>query len=198
MTEGNRWGKQTVAVAFVTTVALALGLVGLLPAAGQTTPVLMVSNQADRTGGVPLASASVAGDVYVLLEGVATGPVDFWIDDPEQAGPYDRRERSAPFDLVGGTKSTAKPLDADGLGGGTHAVSAQYPGGMVSALFDVVATTPTASHPDTLPPTAGPGCRLPVGAAVEGDHGCARQGRANQHNCPGPFDRRRHHRVCHG
>ena len=143
--------RRVRAVAAIAAVALVAGMVGLLPASGQVVPQLMVSTQADRSGAVPLSGAALSGDVYVFLEGSASGPVYFWIDDPDRSGPYDRKEGRAPFDLVGGTASTAKPLDADGLGAGSHGVTAQYPGGVVQALFAVGGTPPPPPPPPPNP-----------------------------------------------
>jgi Purple acid Phosphatase, N-terminal domain/Calcineurin-like phosphoesterase len=115
---------------------IALVLLGVLvaatlataPASGQTsTPQLLVSSSPDRSSPVPLAGASVEGDIYVFVapeSGIKK--VRFWVDDPQRQGPVFKEEGGAPWDLAGTHKSgvNALPFDASALGDGSHNVTA--------------------------------------------------------------------------
>lgn len=86
---------------------------------------LLLSPHADRSAAVPLAGATVSGPVRIF-----TGPDDgvsavaFYVDDPARArSPY-RSERTAPFDLAGGSTGQADAFDTTKLTDGSHTVTA--------------------------------------------------------------------------
>ncbi|WP_454083730.1 BACON domain-containing protein [Georgenia sp. Marseille-Q6866] len=86
---------------------------------------LWFSPHADRSAAVPLAGATVSGPVRIF-----TGPddgvtaVSFYVDDPARArSPY-RSERTAPFDLAGGSTGQADAFDTTTLTDGSHTVTA--------------------------------------------------------------------------
>jgi hypothetical protein len=104
---------------------------------------LVVSSTSDRADPVPLAGATVSGDVYVFLspsDGVMT--VRFWLDDPDRSGRPARREGNPPWDFAGGSVKEAKPFDTTDVADGTHTITAELDlegGGVevVSATFTV-------------------------------------------------------------
>ncbi|MCC6435956.1 MAG: CotH kinase family protein [Acidimicrobiales bacterium] len=108
----------------------ALRAQGYYPA-GSTTPngpdQLLVSRSADRGGAVALAGTTVAtGEpIFVFLQpaaGSAVTKVDFWLDrDP--TGTPSRTEGLAPYDLGGGSVTTATAVPA--LAAGAHTVHAR-------------------------------------------------------------------------
>src|SRR5690625_4299507 len=102
-----------------------LGQPGEPPGEGAGEYDLLVSPRADRSGAVPLAGATVNGQIRVF-----TGPddgvtaVSFWIDDPGRTrSPY-RTEGTAPFDLAGGSAASATGYDPRKLADGEHTVTA--------------------------------------------------------------------------
>ncbi|WP_287129824.1 hypothetical protein [Candidatus Cyanaurora vandensis] len=72
---------------------------------------LLRSASANRTNPVPLAGQTLNGELYAFTspDKVATR-VDFFLDDPAQTGVPFHTENIAPFDLNGGTTSTAIPV----------------------------------------------------------------------------------------
>ncbi|MFC5381923.1 Kelch repeat-containing protein [Aquipuribacter nitratireducens] len=87
---------------------------------------IVVSERSDRSNGRPLEGADVSGDVYVFTApDPAVSRVSFWVDNPSATGTPYRTEKSAPFDLNGGTSSTAVPFDTRALADGLHSVTAR-------------------------------------------------------------------------
>ena len=124
-------------VALAWAVAAALTLSSQVAASGQAAPQLMVSSSADRSGAIELEGATLSGDVFVFLDGVSSSPVSFWVDDPQRSGTPTKKEWLLPFDLAGGSAAQANPVTIDELGAGLHSVTAQFPGGVVTATFSV-------------------------------------------------------------
>ncbi len=93
---------------------------------GTPTHRFWVSGDRDRDPATPLAGATLTGSTaYVFL--VPAAPVDrveFYIDNPSRAGGPDQTERFTPYDLAGGSVSTANPSDLADLGSGSHRVDA--------------------------------------------------------------------------
>ncbi|MEX0927566.1 MAG: PA14 domain-containing protein, partial [Dehalococcoidia bacterium] len=100
------------------------------PAAPKQDPVstdlvLLVSNSGDRSGEHALTGSTLKGDVYVFA-----GPedkirqVDFYVDDPNMNGELIQLERSAPYDLMGGSTSEAAAFDTRQLSDGQHSITA--------------------------------------------------------------------------
>jgi hypothetical protein len=82
---------------------------------------LMVSTSSNRSGATGLQGQSLAGDVYIFLTPETNvNSVAFSID-----GSAKSNESAAPYDLMGGSTSTARPLDTSGLADGQHEVVGQ-------------------------------------------------------------------------
>jgi acid phosphatase type 7 len=91
---------------------------------GSSSDAILISSSMNRTPSAPLVGQTVKGDIYVFLPdqpGLET--VRFWLDDPSLLGTPYRVENSAPYDLAGGTASTAYPLRTENLAEGSHTVS---------------------------------------------------------------------------
>ncbi len=82
---------------------------------------LVYSETANRAGSINLSSVEVGGDIYVRLEPVTNDieQVRFYLDG--SASPY-KTENVAPYDLRGGSLSSAKPFDTTGLVDGVHSL----------------------------------------------------------------------------
>jgi hypothetical protein len=82
---------------------------------------LRVDANKDRVGSNDLNGALVSGDVFVFLQGDPAGvqQVQFLID-----GRSVNVDRSAPWDLVGGNPTQARPFDTQTLADGVHSISA--------------------------------------------------------------------------
>ena len=82
---------------------------------------LKVSTSSSRTNPQPLCGKSLSDKVYIFLT-PSTGPqkVEFYLD-----GTVKSVEQSAPWDLMGGSQSTANPLDLSKISVGEHVVSAK-------------------------------------------------------------------------
>lgn len=157
-------GNHTV-IARVTTSTGRAEVRGAFSVVRQSQPaaVLNVSLKADRSSASSLSGASLSTASYVFLAASgATTPVVFSLD-----GRRVREEGSAPYDLSGGTVSTANALDVSRLTAGTHTVTASWADATgprhLSATFtkvaDVVASpTPiaTPAPSPTTPPTSDP------------------------------------------
>ncbi|MBC8123408.1 MAG: VCBS repeat-containing protein, partial [Gemmatimonadaceae bacterium] len=93
-----------------------------------TTPTLQLSLSPDRSNPVPLAGQTVKGNVYVFASGKDPDflRVKFYIDDPNKSGEAFRTETIAPFDLSGGSGSTANPSNSRALTNGTHTITATF------------------------------------------------------------------------
>ena len=87
---------------------------------------IAVSQSSTRTPATALAGQTVRGDVFVFVpEGAGIASVRFWLDDPTGAGTPYRTENTAPFDLAGGTVTTAAPFDTTNVADGPHSVMAR-------------------------------------------------------------------------
>lgn len=124
-------------------------------AAVPDTPVLLVSEKADRGRPRPLDGAVVHGDLFIFLGGAADAErVDFWLGD--LAGDPWHSEAKWPFDLGGGREAAAEPVDGAYIGTGTAMLVAQI------TSRDGEVTTTTASFTVEPAPPAPP---VPVGRA---------------------------------
>lgn len=108
--------------------------------AGPGVPVL-VSRSSDRADARPLEGATLSGEVYVFVPVGGASEVRFFLDDAQMQGQPFRTEVSRPFDLAGGSGSSAQPLDTSLLAPGRHTllVSAMTPTGtsVTRCTFDV-------------------------------------------------------------
>ena len=100
--------------------------VTVVPAGGSTHAQLF-STSANRSNPQALDGATVDGQIYVFVEpedGIER--VEFFID-----GVLRQTEGYAPYDLAGGTTTSANPFDTSTLSDGTHIFSARIymPGG---------------------------------------------------------------------
>jgi hypothetical protein len=86
---------------------------------------LMVSESANRSGASTLSGETLTADeAYVFVSPVDYAEsVAFYLDDASQSS-ADRVDSVAPFDLVGGSASTAQPLDVTALESGSHSLVA--------------------------------------------------------------------------
>ena len=143
--------------------AAATGLGGA--AAAATTPgapSLLVSAAANRSAPITLHGQSLDGSQYIFVatRSADVGSVDFYLDGKQLS-----HEKSAPFDLLGGTSTRANALEVSALSAGKHTVKAAIrlsrDTQWLSGTF--VSTTPTASstavlevsaHPDRTAPTS--------------------------------------------
>ena len=113
-----------------------------------TTYVLLFSSSSDRSNAQPLQGQSVYGNTYIFTspsDGVST--VSFYIDDPDALGTPYRVEKTAPYDLNGGTVSTASPYNTTLLADGQHSVTAliKLSNGStqkITATFNVINSAP--------------------------------------------------------
>jgi parallel beta-helix repeat protein len=82
---------------------------------------LKVSTSPTRSNAEPLCGKSLSGKVYIFLT-PGTGPtkVEFSLDGAKKSV-----ENNAPWDLMGGSQSVAKPLDLNTLSAGEHVVTAK-------------------------------------------------------------------------
>ena len=120
------------------------------PPPAATTHSLLLSLSSDRSNPVPLEGSSVDGGIYVFLSppsGIES--VRFYLDDRSMSGSPRATERSGPWDLAGGSSSTANPFDTSTLAAGTHTLTAaiELTGGGTQV------TTATFTHGSAAPPT---------------------------------------------
>ncbi len=95
-------------------------------ASANTAVTLQRSLSADRSKATNLDGATVSGSAYIFAAGVPSGgTVRFWIDDPTGSGAISRTDSTAPYDLVGGSATTAMPWVSTSAAGGTHTVTAE-------------------------------------------------------------------------
>ena len=82
---------------------------------------LMLSQRQNRSDAVYLDDAAVASNIYVFVEPTTNiRSVEFLID-----GVLRRTENVAPFDLSGGSLTSANPFNSNGLSNGYHTFSAR-------------------------------------------------------------------------
>jgi parallel beta helix pectate lyase-like protein len=84
---------------------------------------LKVSTSANRSGAIELGGATVRGNAYVFVPSVAgIRQVRFHVDEQPDTTPY-ITEKSAPWDLAGGTAGAAKAYDTRRLANGRHTIT---------------------------------------------------------------------------
>jgi glycosyl hydrolase family 26 len=112
-------------------------------ARNQATNDLRFSTSSTRSADQHLGGASVSGNVYIFAaNATSTSRVDFYIDDQSGAAAPYRSDTAAPFDLNGGSSTTATAYPSTKLTNGTHIVTIKvtYTDGSVkrnSAAFTV-------------------------------------------------------------
>lgn len=150
--------RSAAAVAVITLAGIVLGISPAAAHEGEA-PALQVSSAANRSPSASLSGATVKGSVYAFLP-TATGSasVQFWIDDPGMVGAPRQTERTAPYDLLGGTDAVANPLNTASLAEGSHTVSYR----ITYTDTDVVAGATTFTV-DNVPDQPAPG---PTGATT--------------------------------
>jgi hypothetical protein len=127
------------------------------PAHAATGYQLRVSSNAARTSARALDGATLKGAAYVFLTPTThVARVTYWVDDTHRTRTPRHSDSLAPFDLVGGTTSAARPLWTSTLAEGTHHLTAQVTtrGGrhiVVQAIFRVHNTPPAPATPRTVP-----------------------------------------------
>jgi hypothetical protein len=85
---------------------------------------LKVSTSASRSAAVELGGGTVKGNAYVFVPTVAgIRQVRFHVDEQPDATPF-TTEKSAPWDLAGGTADAAKAYDTRRLANGQHSITA--------------------------------------------------------------------------
>lgn len=96
-----------------------------VPGAVSPVPALAVSTSSARTSAAPLEGATLSGNAYAFVpESAGITEVAFHLDDPSRSRPANRIERAAPWDLAGGTATTAAAVDTTTLSAGTHTLTA--------------------------------------------------------------------------
>ncbi len=86
----------------------------------------LVSKSANRSGSSILDSSVVAGRVYVFTAQTAgIKQVEFYLDDVKRSGKPFQLETLSPYDLRGGSTSSANALDTSKLSDGIHTVTAR-------------------------------------------------------------------------
>ncbi len=92
----------------------------------QITGDFVVSKSASRSSAIVLDATAVAGNVYIYTaQTTGIKQVAFYLDDVKRsAAPY-RTDTAAPFDLAGGSSSSASPLDTAKLPDGIHTLTAR-------------------------------------------------------------------------
>ena len=128
MARGELWWRMLryqIAVALAVGLVLAVGGVGLEPAAAFTRSRLAVSLSPDRARPVSLDGAKVKGKIYVFVRTPRkVDRVDFHLDDPRRRQLPIRTERHRPYDLAGtAANGTALPFDTTVLAEGRHTVT---------------------------------------------------------------------------
>ena len=124
-----------------------LCLAVIIPVAASTgssaTVGLAFSLSADHSDPVGLDGQVSGEQIYVFAYADGATSVRFWLDRPVTQTPT-QIEKSAPFDLMGGTSTVARPLSLAELAPGTHTVTAiaTFPNAVKSrtdATFEVPA-----------------------------------------------------------
>mgnify|MGYP002622500653 CR=1 FL=1 len=108
------------------------------------------SKSSNRSAPIPLNGAAVDGDIYVFTTpNESVDRVRFYLNDPNRTGSPFKTENNAPFDLRGGSVSTANPFNTNSLTDGLNTITAELfllAGGseIIHADF-VVTNNPTAT-----------------------------------------------------
>jgi hypothetical protein len=142
---------------------------------------LMVSQSNTRSNAVALDGQTVSGRIYPFTAPDAdVDEVRFYVDDPARSRTPYRVEGSAPFDLAGGTATTANPYDTLNLPDGQHTITAalrRFSGAIevVTAEFRVANVTRRLTFaPTALSLTApAPGATVTGSASLQASDGGA-------------------------
>lgn len=160
-------GSTTTAPATTTTVSSTTTTAAPTTTTAPPAPVdqLRVSADPRRSGSQPLAGSALAatGATYIFLTPVDStlSRVEFWLDDPSMRSSPRQVETLLPYDLAGGSDSSATAVQLASIGAGTHTITARRTRGdgtklVTSATFTVggtTTTTPPPPPPTTRPPT---------------------------------------------
>jgi len=125
---------------------------------GPGAPQLLVSTSATRSGATALAGSTRSGNVYVFVSppaSPAVSGVDFYIDAAPPATPA-RTENTAPYDLQGGSVTTANAWNLGTVTPGAHTVAAVIRTATSSTTTTATFTVGTGPAPTTTPPTTTP------------------------------------------
>jgi len=124
-----------------------------------TGPQLLLSADSDRSPSHLLSGSTPTGPAYVFLSGSGLSNVRFWLDRATTQTPT-TTEKSAPWDLMGGSSTVANPLDVSRLAAGTHTVVARADSSTgpveVRASFTADSTTAVFPSPSPTPTTVAP------------------------------------------
>ncbi|MFN8076906.1 MAG: cellulose binding domain-containing protein [Kineosporiaceae bacterium] len=123
------------------------------PTGSPAPPRLMVSAAADRSQPVPLEGATVSGAAHVFVAVAAATTVEFWIDTPAPTSSPYTVERSAPWDLAGGSAAAATPFDTRVLANGTHTLLTRV---TTSTATRTLAASFTVANALPVPPSTSP------------------------------------------
>jgi len=141
-----------------------LAVAASLPPPAGAGPEIRSSASADRTPASLLDGQAIDGNVFIFVAPEAgVTRVSFHLDDPLAIGAPFRVEKSAPFDLAGGTASAASPFDSTSLADGPHSITAHidFTGGVQeirTANFNVANSQPSfTASPGSWFITAGVG-----------------------------------------
>jgi hypothetical protein len=120
---------------------------------------LLLSSSAYRSSPVDLQGQTVSGNIYVFVS-PETGITQarFYIDNPSASGTALWTENNGPWDLAGGTTTTANPYDTRKLSEGEHTITASLSLStganlVITSSFTVANIAATAT---SVPPTATP------------------------------------------
>ncbi|WP_129338030.1 glycoside hydrolase family 26 protein [Cellulomonas endophytica] len=105
------------------------------------TALVKVSTTANRANGVVLDGSTLTGKVYVFATPDFTPlQITWYVDDPQmQRTPYST-EKTAPWDLAGGTATAANAFDVTALAPGQHTITVKYATALGSKYSQVTFT----------------------------------------------------------
>jgi len=117
---------------------------------------LYVSASADRSSAVGLSNTRLQGGVYIFARASGVRKAAFYLDDKTRSRRPYRVEWSAPFDLMGGSRSAANPFDTGTLKDGAHTLTLAltFTGGrtqVTHAAFNVQNAAVTEPAPSPAP-----------------------------------------------
>ena len=122
------WNVRAAAIFASSVTVLGTLATGVTPAhaAARTGYTLYVSTHANRSHAAKLSHHAVHGKVYVYaLPGAGALRVKFYIDDPNRRHAPIHIERSAPYDLLGGSVSRPNAYNTNQLRNGKHTLTIQ-------------------------------------------------------------------------
>jgi hypothetical protein len=137
---------------------------------------LVVSSSANRANPETLTGATLSGNAYIFTtpDTADIQRVRFWIDNPAMTGTPYRTENSAPYDLAGGSVSTANPFDTNTLSDGSHSVTAaieRTTGTDVITANFTVSNKPPAEECQVTPPSDPSITQAPFSNVFDGTGG---------------------------